>query len=99
MKFIEEYAERIKMALYDAKEYAEKYLYYKSINNLKYSQAYYEMARDEVNHAKCQLEFATEEVERLIKVYKPTETMKRAWDELNEHYIRESEAIRKMIEA
>lgn len=94
---IQESIEQVKMALYDAKNYAEKYIDYKANGNEKYAQNFYEMAQDEIKHSKYLFEVLQDEVEKIERVYRPTETMEKEWHEAQKYYKDEKELIEQIL--
>lgn len=98
MKIIAEYVDRIDDELQDAKDYAEKYLYQKSLGNSKEANYYREMASDELQHSDYLHDMATTEIRRLKEVYKPTQAMQETWDKSHVRYVEIASWVRKMLE-
>ena len=91
MQYIKEMVDQIEDEVKSAKNYAEKYLRLKAAGNTTLASKYKTMAEDEIRHAMVIHGEATEEVEKLSKVYPnpPTEMMDK-WE--HEH----KEAIEKI---
>ena len=99
MKRIQEYVEKIDEEINDAKDYAEKYLYYKALNtNPKWTKYYMQMANEELQHATYIHDMAMEEIAMLDKVYKPTEEMEKSWNTSHIQYVDRVAWIKKMLE-
>lgn len=103
MKYIQDYVDRIDEELKDAKDYAEKYVYSKSLMQYRSGQYpdadYYKtMAMDELRHAEYLHEMSVREITRLREVYKPTTEMQKVWDESHAKYVECAAWIKKMLE-
>lgn len=98
MKKIQEYVEKIDDELCDAKDYAEKYLYFKAKgDNPKLSKYYLEMSQNEIQHSTYLHDMVVEEIETLKKVYKPTTEMEEAWDKSHKQYVEKVAWIKQML--
>lgn len=97
MKYIAELAYEIKSEVEGAKEYAEKYVYYKVQNNMSRAKVFLEMSQDELKHAKYIHEICLEEINRLKDVYKPTNEMMEMWDNIHKEYVEEFAWVKQML--
>lgn len=98
MKIIADYVDRIDNELADAKDYAEKYLYYKSLGNSRNANYYKDMSNDELTHAMYNHEMAVDEVKRIETVFTPPATMQEAWDKSHVRYVETYAWVKKMLE-
>jgi ferritin len=96
MQIIKKYVEHMLDEIESAKEYAEKYIEFKSRGDLQKSTHFKEMASDELKHAMFFHGLATEEVERISKVYTPPVSMQEKWELDHKKYV-EDVAILKQI--
>jgi ferritin len=96
MRIIKEYVDRINDELDSAKEYSEKYVEYKARGDSSKAGHFKEMASDELKHAMFFHELATEEVERISRVYTPSVSMQEKWEHDHKRYV-EDVAILKQI--
>ena len=98
MTKIKLYVEGIADEIKGAKEYAEKYLWYKAKGNTTRSSRYKEMATQELEHASNLHEFATEDIESLERVYPeiPNDMME-AWDKSHKEYVEKVAWVKQML--
>lgn len=97
MKYIQDMVLDIEDEINGAKEYAEKYVYNKSQGKNEYARMYLEMAQDELKHAKYGHTIATEEIDRLKEVYKPTNEMMEVWEKVHRDYVEKFAWIKQML--
>lgn len=96
MRIIKQYVERINDEVESAKEYAEKYVEFKARGDFQKAGRFKEIASDELKHAMFFHELATEEVEKISKVYTPPVEMQEKWEHDHKKYV-EDVAILKQI--
>lgn len=97
MTQIKNYVDHIEDELCGAKEYAEKFVWYKSKSNSSWANKYKEMAQDELKHATYLHDMAMAEIEELNKVFKPTQKMQNVWDESHTDYVEKTAWIKQML--
>lgn len=97
MKAIMNLVERINEELEDAKNYAESYIDCKSRENDGHANKYKEMSNDELKHANYIHEIAINEIDRLEKVFVPTEEMREVWRKSHALYVEKTAWIRQML--
>ena len=74
LKIVDKMIESFQDELDGAKEYSEKYLENKAINNMSRAQKFKDMASDELRHASYMYEFAIQDMNELKRIYElPTE--------------------------
>lgn len=98
MKYIEDMVLDIEDEINGAKGYAEKYVYNKSQNRPDRARLYFEMAQDELKHAKNTHMIAVEEIEKLKEFYKPTNEMMEIWDKVHKDYVEKFAWIKQMLD-
>ena len=97
MTKIKKLAEHIEEELIGAKEYAEKYVECKAKGDMQWANRYKEMANDELKHAGYLHDKATQEIEEISKVYKPTEEMEEKGEKCHKKYVGQSAWIKQML--
>lgn len=97
MRIIEEYVESFKMELYDAKDYAEKYLYFRAHGVEVYTTYFFKMASDELEHAEHLKQVASDEFEKLGKVCELSEQERKEWGKACEEYDKSVVIVRQML--
>lgn len=98
MTYIKALTDGINEEICDAKKYAEKAIEYKvKANNNRYKM-YYEMANDELKHAKFLHDIVTEEIDRLRHTVTPPPDMVKAWEYRHREYVDKARWIKKMLE-
>jgi ferritin len=97
MQIIKKYVEQMLDELESAKEYAEKYVEFKSRGQLQRAGHYREMAADELKHANFIHEWATEEVESISKVYTPPASMREKWELDNRKYVEDVAIVKQIL--
>ena len=97
MKMIKRLTDCISEELHDAQKYAEKYVEYKANDNSKWAARFKSMAEDEMNHAMNMHELAVEEIEKLRKVYQPSQEMLDKWDKAHIEYVDKAAWIKQML--
>jgi len=98
MTKIKKYVDAIDEELAGAKEYAEKYVEYKSSGNMARANKYRDMSNQELLHSTFLHDFAMEDIAELNKVFQPTEEMEKKWDESHKHYVEKTAWIRQMLQ-
>ena len=98
MTKIKKYVEDIDDELESAKEYSEKYLWYKSKNNSMRANKYKEMAAQELSHAMNLHEFAMEDIDQLKKTYPviPSNMMEK-WEASHNDFVERMAWIKQML--
>lgn len=97
MKVIKEYVDLIDEELESAKDYAEKYLYCKSMNDVKFAKYFMDMAADELRHANNLHEIAVTKIEALKKVYIAPAYMEEVWEKSHQSYVERAAWIKQML--
>ena len=97
MTKIKKLAGHIEEELVGAKEYAEKYVECKAKADMQWANRYKEMANDELKHAGYLHDKATQEIEEIGKVFKPTEEMEEKWEKCHKKYVGQSAWIKQML--
>lgn len=97
MKMVEYYIDCIKDEMHGAKEYAEKYVEYKT-NRPAWSKFYKTMAEQELVHAGYLKDIAQQAIDELKTVYITEEDME-AWTHCMNHYADKMAAVRLMVNA
>ena len=97
MKVIKEYVDLISEEIDDAKNYAEKYLYCKSMNDIKSAKYYMDMAADELRHADHLHEMAIAQIENLRKVYTPPAEMEDVWSRSHTNFVEKTAWVKQML--
>lgn len=98
MTIIKQYVDKIGDELESAKEYAEKYVEYKSKNNQTWMNKYKEMANDEIKHAMYLHDRAIEQINMLSNTFKPTVEMQNKWDKSHAEYVEKTAWIKQMLQ-
>lgn len=80
MKILDEMIEELKEEVEGAREYAEKYVEAKALNNMPRAAKYKEMAHDELKHATIIRGFAMEDAESIKRVHTLTEEEAHHWE-------------------
>ena len=98
MTKIKKYAEGIADELCSAKEYAEKYLWYKAKGNTTRASRYKEMASQELEHATNLHEFAIDDINVLEKTYPDIpDDMMNNWEKSHNEYVEKMAWIKQML--
>ncbi len=97
MTKIKKYAEHIADEIEGAKEYAEKYVECKSKGDMQWANRFKEMANDELKHANYLHEKATQEIDELSAVFKPTEEMQEKWNHCHKEFVEKTAWIKQML--
>lgn len=97
MKIIKKLVELIDEELSGAQCYAEKYVERKANGDTKWSNRFRTMAEDELQHSILIHEYAVEEIERINKVYTPTQDMLDKWEKTHKEYVDKAAWIKQMI--
>lgn len=97
MKMIKRYVDCLDEELEGAQKYAEKYVEVKANENTKWSSKFKVMAEDELRHAMIIHELISEEIEKLNKVYTPSQDMLDKWDEAHTEYVEKAAWIKQML--
>lgn len=97
MMIVRKFMERIDDELADAKHYAEKYIECKAKGHGDAAGKYHAMAEDELKHAGWLHEMAAAEVGELDRVFRPTEDMRRAWEECSARYADRAAWVKQML--
>lgn len=97
MTKIKKLAEHIEEELSGAKEYAEKYVECKAKGDMQWANRYKEMANDELKHASYLHDKATQDIEEISKVFKPTEEMEEKWEKCHKKYVEQAAWIKQML--
>lgn len=97
MKVIKKLVSMIDEELSGAQCYAEKYVEMKAENNTKWQNRFKSMSEDELNHAMSMHEYATEKIEKLNEVYRPSEKIIENWNKAHEDYVERYAWIRQML--
>lgn len=98
MKHIQEYVEKIKDELEDAKDYAEKAAYWKYEGNASRQKYYYEMANDELKHAKMIHDLAVEDINKMKEQgYTAPEKMQEAWMLSHAEYVDKAAWVKQIL--
>lgn len=98
MTKIKRYVECIDEELADAKDYAEKYIECKAMDNMSKANKYKEMAFDELKHANYIHDFAVGDIELIAKINPPTVEMEDAWNHSHKEYVERTAWIRQMLQ-
>lgn len=80
-----------------AKEYAECYLEAKADGMTDRAENYHSMAEDELRHAMIIHKIATEEIEKLNRVYTPSVEMQEKWDKTHREYTEKTSWVKAML--
>lgn len=97
MHIIKDMIDGIDDELCGAKDYAEKYLYEKAVDNPKFAKYYLDMANDEIRHAMHLHEIVVSEIEKLRKVYTPPQEMLDMWEKSHKEYVEKTAWIKQML--
>lgn len=97
MKKIKNYIKDIDSELCSAKEYAEKYIWYKATNDSQGANRFKEMATDELKHATYIHEKAIQDIETISTTFKPTNEMKECWEKCHSEYVEKTAWIKQML--
>lgn len=97
MKMIKRYVDCLDEELEGAQKYAEKYVEFKANDNSKWSAKFKTMAEDELRHAMNIHDLVVEEIEKLRKVYTPTQDMLDKWDVAHKEYVDKAAWIKQML--
>ena len=98
MTKIKKLVEAIDEEICGAKEYAEKYVEHKAAGNMNWANKFKEMANDELRHATILHDKATEDINELNKVFKPTMEMQKMWDDSHVAYVEKVAWIKQMLQ-
>lgn len=97
MKKIKKLVDMIDEELCSAKEYAEKYIEFKSKNDISWANKFKEMSNDELIHAMNIHDLATKEIEELNKVFIAPVEMEEEWEHSHKEYIEKAAWIKQML--
>ena len=97
MKVIKDYVDHIEDELEGAKEYAEKYVEAKAMDEISKANKYKEMANDELRHASYVHEFAVDEIKKISKVFVAPHEMLEKWEKSHAVYVEKSAWIKQML--
>lgn len=97
MTSIKKYVDKIEDELEGAKEYAEKYVEYKTKDDMQVANHYKEMANDELKHAMYEHEMATKTIEKLKSHITPPEEMLERWEKAHKEYVEDAAWIKQML--
>jgi hypothetical protein len=98
MTKIKKYVDGIHEELEDAKEYAEKSLWYKAKGDITKAAKYKEMSTQELNHANYLHDFAMADIEALKTVYPdPPQDMMKKWEDSHKEYIEKAAWVKQML--
>lgn len=89
--------DKIDEEIESAKEYAEMALDKKASGDSEWYSRFKEMANHELLHSDYMHQYATEYIEMLKRVYKPTTEMQTAWDESHNRYVERVAWIKQML--
>lgn len=98
MKKIKDLADRIKEEIYDAKEYAERYVEAKVDGNSSAATKYKEMANDELKHAGYLHEFVVSEINKIKSsgIQYP-KSMEERWQTVHAEYVDKAAWVKQML--
>lgn len=98
MTKIKKYVEGIADELCSAKEYAEKYLWYKAKSNSTRANRYKDMAMQELEHANNLHDFAMEDISLLEKVYPEVpDDMMNTWEKSHSEFVEKTAWVKQML--
>lgn len=97
MKYIQEYVEQIDDEICGAKDYAEKYVYYKAKGDSNRASKYKEMSNDELKHATYIHDIAMADIDMLSSTFKPPVDMQDAWDASHKGYVERVAWVKQML--
>lgn len=97
MKIIKEYVDGIEEELESAQEYAEKMVEFKARMDSKWASRFKAMAEEELTHAMNLHDLAIEEIDKLTKVYQPSQDMLEKWKESHKKYVEKAAWIKQMM--
>ena len=97
MKMIKKLVDCLDEELDGAQMYAEKFVEYKANDNSKWSGRFKAMAEDELRHSTQIHELIVEEIEKLRKVYQPSQEMLDKWDKAHIEYVDKAAWIKQML--
>ena len=97
MKMIKKLVDCLDEELEGAQRYAEKYVEYKANDNSKWANRFKSMAEDELSHSMNMHELIVEEIEKLRKVYTPSQEMLDKWDKAHTEYVDKAAWIKQML--
>lgn len=98
MTKIKKYVEGIDGEIEGAKEYAEKYLWYKSKNDGGKANMYKEMATQELQHAYNLHDVAMQDIEQLKNTYPEIPNgMMEKWEKAHSDYVERVAWVRQML--
>lgn len=98
MKRIQDYVDKIDDEICGAKEYAEKYIEYKVMDDITWANRFKEMANDELKHATYIHDLAMSEIKEIGKVFKAPQEMQEAWDKSHVEYVDRVAWIKQMLQ-
>ena len=99
MKHIGEYVEEIDEELCDAKNYAEKAIYWKYEGNANRYKQYYSMSEQELSHANIIHQMAVEDINKMRdQGFTAPEEMEEIWRQSHAEYVEKTAWIKKMLE-
>lgn len=92
------YVEKINDEVEGAKDYAEKYVYYKAKGDMTKANKYKEMSNDELKHAMFIHDYeAVPMIEEISKVFKAPAKMQKKWDEAHAEYVEHVAWVKQML--
>ena len=94
---IKKLAEEMLDELCSAKEYAEKYVWYKSKEESQWANRFKEMANDELKHAGYLHDLVVKDIEMLSKTFTPPESMKEKWEKHHAEYVEKASWVKQML--
>lgn len=97
MKKVADLVELIDEELEGAKCYAEKYVEFKSENNMSQANRFKEMAMDELKHATYIHEYAITIIDELKTVFVPPVAMQEKWDKSHKEYVERTAWVKQML--
>lgn len=97
MKKIQDLVYKIDEELDGAKDYAERYLDFKSQNKSDWASKFKQMANEELGHAMNIHDLAVYEIDKLRSVYTPPVEMEEKWERSHKEYIEKSAWIKQIL--
>ena len=97
MTIIKKYVDKIKEELEGAKGYAEKYVEFKTKDEMPTANRYKEMANDELKHAMYEHEWAVKAIENLKSHIAPPEEMLERWGKAHKEYVEDAAWVKQML--
>lgn len=97
MRIIKKLVNRIDDELHSAKNYAEKYVEYKSKGDMNCANKYKEMAQDEIKHAMYFHDFVVSKIQDISKTITPPTEMEKKWEYDHKDYIERVAYIKQIL--